>query len=148
MKDYSLEQMLQKIEEKFSDVAPPAKNNITSCICDECKAVQTGLAGKLCDGWRDIDEARIEKHFNCLPILSPEAFHYFLPAYLAYSLKHFDPGNDVCYFTLCALCPDKDWKENEEWWKTDSSIFPESKLTLFLRSWISRSQTMDSIINI
>lgn len=135
MKDYSqiLEQMIQKIEEGFSGVVPPAKDNITSCICDECKAVQAVFANKLGDGWRDIDETSIEEHFNCLPILSPEAFHYFLPAYLVYSLKHFYLGNDVCAFTLYALCPGKDWKKSEEWWKNRFKHFSREQIDLIFK---------------
>jgi hypothetical protein len=47
--------------------------------CPECQDVATALRGK---HWRDLPPPLILEQKDALPLLSPEAFRFFLPAYM------------------------------------------------------------------
>jgi hypothetical protein len=97
-----LEALKQKILAAFADVPYP-KGVITSHECPECFDVRETFAGQ---DWKTIAPEIIEENFGKISLFSPEAFHFFLPAYLIYSLEHFDEQYDtVCEFTIYAVAP-------------------------------------------
>lgn len=49
----------------------------------------------------------IEAQAGSLPLLSPEAFAYFLPAYLLYALDHFSPKALPTEMMIYHLAPDE-----------------------------------------
>ncbi len=94
----------EKVSAAFADVPRPDKNNIALCPCPECTALTRTLAGV---EWRAVTPEVLEATHEQLPLFSPRAFRYFLPAYLLHSLDHF--GYDgVCEFTVYALTPGKE----------------------------------------
>jgi hypothetical protein len=99
-----LEILKQKIISSFADVPYP-KDEIAPHECDECRDVRRTFANK---NWKTIEPQILGGNFGIIPLFSPEAFHYFLPAYLIYSLDHFSEKYDtVCEFTIYAVTPDK-----------------------------------------
>jgi hypothetical protein len=46
-------------------------------------------------------DAVLERRSDSLPLLSPAAFYYFLPAYMLYALRH--PDSEVAFFTFQGL---------------------------------------------
>ncbi len=81
-----LETLKQKIVSAFGDVLYP-KGDIVSHECDECCEVGRIFANL---DWKTIEPQFLENNYDKLPVFSPEAFHFFLPAYLIYSLEHFE----------------------------------------------------------
>jgi len=57
------------------------------CKCDECEELQKSLRGH---SWTDLTDETFEAQFGGLPLLSPEAFRSFLPAWLVRSLNHLE----------------------------------------------------------
>ncbi len=60
----------------------------------ECFEVRKAFLNK---DWKEITPKILQENYDKLPLFSPEAFHYFLPAYLIYLLENF-VFEDVCEF--------------------------------------------------
>jgi hypothetical protein len=94
------------VEEAFADEVYPGDDNITisGCICGECTETRAFFGGK---HWRDV--AAMGQPFQVgwggLPILSAEAWRFYLPAYL---IRGLSGGNDDDALTtaLYSLTPD------------------------------------------
>lgn len=97
--------LIAEIDQAFP--ARPLPERITDCDpdCPECNAITAEFYGQQ---WQVIDDAKIEAN-KSMSFFSPKAFHYLLPAYLRYSLRHFafnSDNSDVCEFMVYALTPD------------------------------------------
>jgi hypothetical protein len=79
----------EKIAAAFADVPPPADDNITRCPyqCFECTAVAGFFKGKV---WQDISIADARHYHGALNVFTPEAFHYYLPAFMFASIEGYD----------------------------------------------------------
>ena len=79
----------EKIAAAFADVAQPADDAITRCPyqCFECTAVAGFFKGKK---WTDITVADARHYHGALNVFTPEAFHYFVPAFMLASLEAYD----------------------------------------------------------
>jgi hypothetical protein len=100
-----LESLKQKIKVAFADVPYP-KGVLAPHECDECREVRRTFLNK---NWKTIEPKILEENFGIVPLFSPEAFRYFLPAYLIYSLEHFSEKYDtVCEFTIYGVSPSKE----------------------------------------
>jgi hypothetical protein len=78
----------------------PPRGRIAPHECADCDALARAFAGV---GWRKMPDGLIEAYASKLPLLSPEAFHYFLPAYLLYALDHFTPDAKPTEFVIYCL---------------------------------------------
>jgi hypothetical protein len=54
--------------------------------------------------WNEVAAEVIGRHANGLPLLTPEAFAAFLPAWLMHSLENLSGGNEVREFTIYEFC--------------------------------------------
>lgn len=70
----------------FGTARRPARFEIAPHACDECEQLDADLADV---DWIAMPDDLIEENPSGLALLSPEAFAYFLPAYLLYALDHF-----------------------------------------------------------
>ena len=81
-----VEALLQKIESSF-----PAERffgPVTGgCACDECSALTNSFRH---EAWNTLTDQVMDERFGSLPLLSPEAFATFLPAWLTRSLRDLD----------------------------------------------------------
>ncbi len=101
------DELRDQIREAFP--ATPFYGPITSCDCEECVDIREGLRYKQ---WDQVSEAFLD--FTCSPVLlTPEAFHAFLPAYLLRGLDDLTGRTVVLEFTVYSLCPDDDEEEDE-----------------------------------
>ena len=84
----------QTIEEAFADVAYPGDNNITRCPynCSECRRVADHFKGRLGTG-HTLEELR--EYHVALSLFTPEAFHYFLPAFMLVSVDAYEKGDVI-----------------------------------------------------
>jgi hypothetical protein len=76
------------IKSLFGSGQPPAKESITPCVCEECLGIRD-----LLDGVTWIEFARFEEPFDTWALLSGEAFRYFLPGGLLWSI---DRNGETC----------------------------------------------------
>ncbi|MDQ2801012.1 MAG: hypothetical protein M3Y13_15375 [Armatimonadota bacterium] len=101
------EQLRRDIYAAFADAVYPGDDNITisGCPCGECSETRAFFAGK---HWREVAATGQPFHLGWggLAILSPEAWRFYLPAYMILSLKgDGDPG-ETLECALYQLSPD------------------------------------------
>ena len=85
----------ESIQSAFADVQHPGKDKTTKCTwpgCPECEDISQTFGGKSA---LSVEDGVLAEH-TALPLFTPEAFHYFIPAYMLYSLRH--PDSDVAFF--------------------------------------------------
>ena len=92
-----------KIRDAFPDIAPPSFPVVLH-KCDECDQVKAAFLGKR---WSEISLGTLRDHYCSLPLLSPEAFRYYLPAFLLGAIKDMDhPNSSLHTFAIYSLLPD------------------------------------------
>lgn len=122
-----LETLKQKVILAFANVPYP-ESDLVRHECEECRDIRKAFTNL---DWKTIDSKLLEENFGSLSFFSPEAFHFFLPAYLVYSLEHFeDDFNEVPEFTTYTLTPDKEIKENPGWWQERFENFTKEQFNL------------------
>jgi uncharacterized protein DUF6714 len=80
----------------FPKGVPPAQHQ-----CRECDGIRSSFAEQAPFA---LPGDLIEHHFDSLPMLSPAAFHHFLPAYFAYAVE--SPNSLVAMFVWFSLSPE------------------------------------------
>jgi hypothetical protein len=97
----AVETLKQKIAQAFADAPQPSEDRIAKCSkpeCDECAGIRWGFKRLTHDLIRPYE---LEYHHSALPLLFPEAFHYFISDYMCYSIEH--PDSLVASFTRQSL---------------------------------------------
>ena len=89
-------ELLDQISAAFREVPKPTR--YTLCNCDECRALQAALTACTRETLTDLDL----RHQSCL--LSPEAFHYFVPGLIRLSLPSGEPDSDLADEFIADLC--------------------------------------------
>lgn len=79
----------ETIKAAFADVSYPGDNNITRCPyhCRPCQEITDYFKGKTWEGHAVED---LRDHHSALSLFTPEAFHYFLPAFMLASVESYD----------------------------------------------------------
>jgi hypothetical protein len=127
-----IEQLKSEVIKVFAEVEQPAKGNIVLCECEECRGVRKDFTNIK---WQKASDKLLEGNYDKIPLLSPEAFNYFLPTYLLYTLNNFDGMfSDVCEYTLYAVTPNKNWKDENgsvtSFWKEKFSLFTSAQMNV------------------
>ena len=80
------------IEEAFASVSYPGDDNITRCPynCSECRRIAGFFKGKT---WTGYAAEELRGYHVALTLFTPEAFHYFLPAFMLVSLGSYEKGD-------------------------------------------------------
>ena len=89
------------IEHAFASAPRPTADDIATHACGECDRVRQTFRGA---DWRTIDQGTILENYDKLPLLTPEAHHYFLPAFMLASITPFDRDNPILEFTIYDVC--------------------------------------------
>ncbi len=135
------------IRERFPATPTPADEDIARHDCSECLAIRAAFARRT---WDSLQPSELEARFDSLPMLSPGAFKYYLPAYLTYSLGHLDPGCLVCQFTIYAIAPDEDAKEAKfiDWWSERLLLFTAEQFGVLVQflEYVSQSEAFHGFI--
>ncbi len=82
-----VEALKARVAAAFADVPPPPEGGLVSHPCEECAGVARSFAGLR---WGEAGAEVLEENYDKLPLFTPAAFRHFLPAYLLYSLEHFE----------------------------------------------------------
>jgi hypothetical protein len=107
-----LSRMRAEIVAAFADARRPDEDDIIVHDCDDCQALRGAFAPLR---WDEVPDPVIETHASSLPLFSPTAFAYFLPAYLLYALEHFTPHADASQHTVYALTPNTPDEDMIDW---------------------------------
>lgn len=99
-----LDELRQSILAAFPKTEPPLPENITSHPCEECDGVRDDFSGVR---WWVAGPELIDENFDDLPLFTPEAYHYYLPAFLLRALETFESDNLVLEFCVYSLSPTK-----------------------------------------
>jgi hypothetical protein len=120
------------IRKRFPTTPTPADEDIAAHDCRECLAIRAAFIRRT---WDSLQQSELEARFDSLPMLSPSAFKYYLPAYLAYSLEHLDPSCLVCQFTIYAMAPYDDAEEAKflDWWRKRLPLFTPEQLGVLVQ---------------
>jgi hypothetical protein len=78
----------------------PPGLQIISHGCDECDQLQVDFVGR---EWDTITPEAIERHYTDLPLLTSDAFRYFLPAFLRAAAAN--SSSSVAEFLMYSLAP-------------------------------------------
>lgn len=111
-----------EISEIFPDIANPGKDQLIVHECEECFGLQHDFEAVK---WKEIEPARLEANFDKLPLFSPLAFHYYVPAFLSYAIEN--PHSDVCQFVIFALTPSG---AATDWWLERWRLFSQEQRLL------------------
>jgi len=88
----------ESIASAFKEVPYPGDDHIALHECLRCRELRDDLRGK---SSQVLADSVLEHNCGDLALLSPTAFHYFVPAYMLYSLNH--PDSEVAFFTCQGL---------------------------------------------
>jgi hypothetical protein len=82
----------QRIEEAFAGVPYPGDDNITRCPyhCSECARLAAFFKGRTV---KDLTGDELRAHHVALTLFTPEAFQFFLPAFMFASLDRYEKSD-------------------------------------------------------
>lgn len=91
-----------KIEEAFSHIFCPQEKELLHPSYHSSHFWEIeDFQGKNWESWQDIPYEILENNYSGLSFFSPEAFSFFLPAYLTQALAH--PSGNLLIFTIYNL---------------------------------------------
>jgi hypothetical protein len=81
-------ELKRQIEEAWNSLPYPGDDRIVPDVPwdEDLKEMRAGLIGR---HWREVDREVIKAHCDSLPLLTPEARRYFLPAFLLAAVDNF-----------------------------------------------------------
>jgi hypothetical protein len=93
----------ESIESAFADVPYPGDDRIADHKdCPECDDVREHFRGTT---WRDHTVAELQQYQSVLPLFTPAALQYFLPAYMLVSLSAWQEADMIPFSILCMCLP-------------------------------------------
>jgi hypothetical protein len=90
----------QRIEAAFADAQPPDERNITVCNCVECNEIAATFQGK---HWNEIPLDLLRYNSEAMCFFTPEAYRYYLPAYMMASLQDYIAADTITEFIVYGL---------------------------------------------
>lgn len=118
----------EKIKQVFSQVKQPSTEKIVDCDCWECVAQKKMFSGQTKE---NLSEELIKK-CDTVALFSPEAFHYFLPCFLIYSLKYEADNEDFADYVLNTVLPYKEDDTSRSYWIRRLKLFSQEQLKVVI----------------
>jgi hypothetical protein len=117
------------IRQAFAETVYPSGVKLTNCSwnCDECAEISREFDGK---AWSSLTDVKFLRHYSdALSLLQPEAFRYYLPAYMVGGLRDpatadVIPGSIEFHLTP----PETKGADAEDWF----AKFGQTKMDYFL----------------
>jgi len=97
----------ESIESVFADVPYPGDGNITRCTHDDCLECDEIAAYFRGTTWRDHTLEQLWEHHSAITMFTPEALHYFLPAFMLQSLGRWEDADMIPHFIAGQFLPAK-----------------------------------------
>ncbi|MCC6806719.1 MAG: hypothetical protein IT381_04800 [Deltaproteobacteria bacterium] len=131
----NIEPLRKQLLSAFAAVPRPSNDRIALHDCTECAQVRRDYASQ---APASFDREIVKVHFDSLPLLSPEAFRYFVVAHMTYALEW--PDSTVAEFVLYALAP----KEFDDFYRERFALFSsEQRHAVIAFLEFMRSQQID-----
>lgn len=99
-----LNQLRLGILETFPKTESPDINDLIVDESADALEIRSSLLGI---PWWLVKDETIRRNFENLPLLTPNAYHYYLPAFIISSVQHFEPDNLILVHTVFSLAPFK-----------------------------------------
>jgi hypothetical protein len=130
-----IESLRNTIIEAFCETQPPAKDDLVEHECEECRGVRKAFINIK---WQNASDKLLEDNYDKIPLFTPLAFNYFLPAFLLYALGNADDEfSETSDFTLYALTPGKNWKDENgrisAYWIEKFRFFTDAQMNAVYR---------------
>lgn len=106
--------LLREIEEAFADVQYPGDDHLvapSSLASAEGQHVLESFRGR---DWRSLSLQELRHHAESIFLLAPEAFRYYLPAYLSAAAAHLEEADVIPEDLIFALTPPGDEQDPVE----------------------------------
>ncbi len=126
MKGQEREFLRQEILQVFPKTKPPRSDDITTDTYGDSPRVTLSFDGVR---WWSASSKIIDDNYDNLPLLTPEAFHYYFPAFLLRSLERFESDNQTLAFTVYSLSPTKK-SRNDPWYSTRVNLFTPEQVSV------------------
>lgn len=107
MKADDVAELVAFIRASFPDDSPPEE--LIEHLCDECLSLRKAFIGKT---WSDISENTIVENYDKLPLFTPEAFAFYVPAFMTFVLREATKDDSVLEFLIYSLSPSGDNSES------------------------------------
>lgn len=101
----------ESIKAAFANVPYPGDDRIADHQnCLECDDVRAHFRGAT---WFGHSVEELQQYRSALPLFTPEAFQYFLPAFMLVSLEAWHEADDIPFSVMC-MCLPPDPNEDED----------------------------------
>jgi hypothetical protein len=91
--------LLEQIRVAFIDVGRDGGVSLHEAdVIDDYGSMKERVAARKLDTdcvWRDVPESDIERYFWILSFLDPIGFRYYMPAYMTWTLKHYEHSGSI-----------------------------------------------------
>ena len=128
----------------FGTIQRPPEFRIAPHACEKCAQLSADLAAI---EWTAMPDALVEEHPTGLSLLSPEAYAYFLPAYVLYALAHFTRNDFASGMTVYSLAFNEPVNEDMADWHRERLKFITAEQLSVLERFLQRveadSETWD-----
>lgn len=92
-----LAEIAAHVQRVFPKEPPPPAKDLTGHRCEECDQLQADFSGKK---WWEINGELVEENSGQLPLFTPIAYYYFLPAYILNALSKFNDDGFVLEYLI------------------------------------------------
>jgi hypothetical protein len=102
----------QDLQNQIREAFPPThfEGPVTACDCEECREIREALRNKR---WDQVPADFFD--LTCSPtLLTPEAFHAFLPAYLLRAINDLNTPSILVEFSVYSLSPGGDEDDGDD----------------------------------
>lgn len=142
MKVESKAELVEFIKASFPCVSPPGE--VIEHFCDECLSLQNAFKGKT---WTEVSDNTIVENYDKLPLFTPEAFAFYVPAFMTYALG--DPAfrdEIVREFLVYSFSPSNDPGSKSFWNLRKAKLSAEqcTAICTFLNTIRLEDETIES----
>lgn len=117
----------ERLRAAFTGPPPVGLRAIAPHACPECDALAKDLNGR---SFGEVAPDALARHADALPLLSPEAFRHYLPAWLLYGLDH--PDDAVMEMAIYHLTPSPALRlDSGDYWEARFGVLsPEERAAI------------------
>lgn len=124
------EELRHLIEVAFAGVGYPGDDRLvydTSGCCLECKDVAAAFRGK---HWKEIPLDVLRYHSSAIFFLTPEAYRFYLPAYLIAGSVNYDEADVIPDSVVFSITPPSDERDFDDYRRKMEGFTPLQRKAL------------------
>lgn len=93
----------------------------------ECNEVAAAFRGK---HWREVPLETLRRRADAIFFLTPEAYRFYLPAYLLAAVSHYDQADSIPDSVVFSLTPPSDSRDVENYRQTVEGLTASQRLAI------------------